>query len=183
MEGDQQGRGLSRFIIEAMAAAGRAAGLGPLIAPVRPSWKDRYPLIPIAAYAAWRRHDGLPFDQWMRVHARLGAAVLRPDSSHIMGTKIQNGIGGSGDFARNAYISFFLSPSMAKGTMISSIVPMASHVDHTEHDVDVIVTEQGLADLRGLTPRRRARKIIDNCAHPIFRAALNDYFERALATS
>ena len=105
------------------------------------------------------------------------------NSSHIMGTKIQNGIGGSGDFARNAYISFFLSPSMAKGTMISSIVPMASHVDHTEHDVDVIVTEQGLADLRGLAPRRRARKIIDNCAHPNFRAALDDYFERALATS
>ncbi len=79
VEGDQQGRGLSRLIIEAMAAAARAAGLGPLIAPVRPSWKDRYPLISIAAYATWRRHDGLPFDPWMRVHARLGAAVLRPE--------------------------------------------------------------------------------------------------------
>jgi len=79
VEGDQQGRGLSRVIIEAMAAAARRAGLGPLIAPVRPSWKDRYPLIPIAAYATWRRHDGLPFDPWMRVHARLGAAVLRPE--------------------------------------------------------------------------------------------------------
>ena len=105
------------------------------------------------------------------------------NSSHIMGTRIQNGIGGSGDFARNAYISFFLSPSVAKDSRISSIVPMASHVDHTEHDVHVIVTEQGLADLRGLPPRRRARKIIENCAHPDFRAALDDYFERALATS
>jgi succinyl-CoA:acetate CoA-transferase len=105
------------------------------------------------------------------------------NSSHIMGTRIQNGIGGSGDFARNAYLSIFVSPSVAKGGAISSIVPMASHVDHTEHDVHVIVTEQGVADLRGLAPRRRARKIIDNCAHPDFRAALDDYFQRALATS
>ncbi len=105
------------------------------------------------------------------------------NSSHIMGTRIQNGIGGSGDFARNAYLAIFVSPSLAKGGAISSIVPMASHVDHTEHDVHVIVTEQGVADLRGLAPRRRARKIIDNCAHPDFRAALDDYFQRALATS
>jgi hypothetical protein len=62
-----------------MVTAARRAGLGPLIAPVRPSWKDRYPLIPIAAYAAWQRGDGLPFDPWMRVHARLGAGVLRPE--------------------------------------------------------------------------------------------------------
>jgi succinyl-CoA:acetate CoA-transferase len=105
------------------------------------------------------------------------------NSSHIMGTRIQNGIGGSGDFARNAYLAIFVSPSVAKGGAISSIVPMASHVDHTEHDVHVIVTEQGVADLRGLAPRRRARKIIDNCAHPGFRAALSDYFERALKVS
>jgi succinyl-CoA:acetate CoA-transferase len=105
------------------------------------------------------------------------------NSSHIMGTRIQNGIGGSGDFARNAYISLFVSPSVVKGGAISSIVPMASHVDHTEHDVQVIVTEHGVADLRGLAPRRRARKIIDNCAHPDFRAALDDYFQRALKTS
>lgn len=85
VEGDQQGRGLSRLIIQAMAAAARGAGLDPLIAPVRLSWKDRYPLIPIAAYATWRRADGLPFDPWMRVHARLGAAVLRsePQSMQI----------------------------------------------------------------------------------------------------
>lgn len=42
---------------------------------------------------------------------------------------------------------------------------MVSHVDHTEHDVDILVTEQGLADLRGLAPRERARAIIDNCVH------------------
>ena len=105
------------------------------------------------------------------------------NSTHLLGTRIQNGIGGSGDFARNAYISIFASPSVAGGGAISSIVPMASHVDHTEHDVQVIITEQGVADLRGLAPRRRARKIIDNCAHPDYRAALDDYFQRALATS
>jgi succinyl-CoA:acetate CoA-transferase len=105
------------------------------------------------------------------------------NSSHIMGSKIQNGIGGSGDFARNAHISIFVSPSRAKRGAISCIVPMASHVDHTEHDVHVIVTEQGVADLRGLAPRRRARKIIDNCAHPAYRPALDDYFDRALAAS
>ncbi|MFL6096972.1 MAG: acetyl-CoA hydrolase/transferase C-terminal domain-containing protein, partial [Blastococcus sp.] len=84
-----------------------------------------------------------------------------------------------GDFARNAYISFFVTPSTAKGGAISSIVPMVSHVDHTEHDVHVIVTEQGLADLRGLAPRRRARLLIDNCAHPDYRPLLDDYLERA----
>jgi succinyl-CoA:acetate CoA-transferase len=77
------------------------------------------------------------------------------NSTHVMGSRIQNGIGGSGDFARNAYISMFVSPSVAKGGAISCIVPMVSHVDHTEHDVNVVVPEQGLADLRGLPPRRR----------------------------
>jgi succinyl-CoA:acetate CoA-transferase len=101
------------------------------------------------------------------------------NSTHLMGSRIQNGIGGSGDFARNAYISFFVTPSTAKGGAISSIVPMASHVDHTEHDTHVIVTEQGLADLRGLPPRRRARMLIDNCAHPDYRPMLEDYVERA----
>jgi succinyl-CoA:acetate CoA-transferase len=103
------------------------------------------------------------------------------NSTHLMGSRIQNGIGGSGDFARNAYISFFVSPSTAKGGAISSIVPMVSHVDHTEHDVHVIVTEQGLADLRGLAPRRRARLLIDRCAHPDYRPLLEDYFDRALS--
>ena len=103
------------------------------------------------------------------------------NSTHVMGTKMMNGIGGSGDFTRNGYVSIFLSPSTAKGGKISAIVPMSSHVDHTEHDVQVIVTEQGLADLRGLSPRKRARVIIDNCAHPDYRDALHDYLDRAEA--
>jgi succinyl-CoA:acetate CoA-transferase len=103
------------------------------------------------------------------------------NSTHVMGSSIQNGIGGSGDFARNACISMFMTPSTARDGAISCLVPMVSHVDHTEHDVHVIVTEQGLADLRGLSPRRRARQIIGNCAHPDYRGALQDYFDRALA--
>ena len=105
------------------------------------------------------------------------------NSTHIRGTSIMNGIGGSGDFARNAYLSIFMTPSSAKGGSVSCIVPMASHVDHTEHDVQVIVTEQGLADLRGLAPRQRARLLIENCAHPDFRPALRAYFARALRES
>ncbi len=105
------------------------------------------------------------------------------NSTHVMGTSIMNGIGGSGDFARNAYIAMFLTPSIAKDGAISSIVPMVSHVDHTEHDVHVIITEQGVADLRGLAPRRRAQKIIDQCAHPDYRPMLQDYFDRASAST
>jgi len=89
------------------------------------------------------------------------------------------GIGGSGDFARNAYYSFFVSPSVAKDGAISCIVPMVSHHDHTEHDVMFVVTEQGMADLRGKSPRQRARLIIDHCAHPDYREMLRDYYERA----
>lgn len=103
------------------------------------------------------------------------------NSTHVMGSSIMNGIGGSGDFARNAYISIFMTPSQAKNGQISCIVPMASHVDHTEHDVQVIVTEQGLADLRGLSPNQRAKVIIEKCAHPDFRPALLDYHERAMS--
>lgn len=102
------------------------------------------------------------------------------NSTHVMGSSILNGIGGSGDFARNAYLSIFMTPSTAKGGTISCIVPMVSHVDHTEHDTQVIVTEQGLADLRGLSPTQRARVLIEKCAHPDYRPALQDYFERAL---
>jgi succinyl-CoA:acetate CoA-transferase len=104
------------------------------------------------------------------------------NSTHIMGSSIQNGIGGSGDFARNAYIAMFLTPSTAKNGAISCLVPMVSHVDHTEHDVHVIITEQGVADLRGRPPRRRARQIIEHCAHPDYRPALLDYLDRATAT-
>ena len=105
------------------------------------------------------------------------------NSTHIMGSKMQNGIGGSGDFTRNAYISVFVSPSLAKGGDISAIVPMVSHHDHTEHDVQVIITEQGLADLRGLSPKQRAKVIIENCAHPDYRDMLLDYVEHAAAVA
>jgi len=105
------------------------------------------------------------------------------NSTHVAGSRMMNGIGGSGDFARNGYLSVFMSPSTAKNGAISSIVPMASHVDHTEHDSMVVVTEQGLADLRGLSPKQRARTIIANCAHPDYRPLLWDYFERACRDS
>ncbi|MDF2564254.1 MAG: succinate CoA transferase [Massilibacillus sp.] len=101
------------------------------------------------------------------------------NSTHIMGSKMMNGIGGSGDFARNAYLTCFFSTSTAKDGAISAIVPMCSHIDHTEHDTDIFVTEIGLADLRGLSPRERARVIINNCAHPDYRPMLLDYLERA----
>jgi succinyl-CoA:acetate CoA-transferase len=103
------------------------------------------------------------------------------NSTHVNGTQMMNGIGGSGDFARNAYISIFVTKSLAKGGRISSVVPMVAHVDHTEHDVDIIVTENGLADLRELAPRERAQKIIAHCVHPSYRAELQDYFDRAVA--
>jgi succinyl-CoA:acetate CoA-transferase len=105
------------------------------------------------------------------------------NSTHVLGSRIQNGIGGSGDFARNAYISIFMTPSTAKGGKISAIVPQASHVDHINQDVQVIVTEQGLADLRGLSPKERAQVIIANCAHPDYRPLLEDYYARALKGS
>jgi succinyl-CoA:acetate CoA-transferase len=101
------------------------------------------------------------------------------NSTHVMGSRIQNGIGGSGDFARNGYLSIFMAPSIAQKGTISTIVPMVSHVDHTEHDVQVLVTENGLADLRGLSPRQRAHLIIEKCANLDFKAQLLDYLNRA----
>ena len=101
------------------------------------------------------------------------------NSTNIMGSRMMNGIGGSGDFTRNAYLSIFTTVSTAKNDDISSIVPFVSHIDHTEHDVDVIVTEQGIADLRGLSPRERARSIITNCVHPDYKEKLMDYLNRA----
>ena len=105
------------------------------------------------------------------------------NSTHVMGSCIMNGIGGSGDFARNAFVSIFMTPSTAKGGAISAIVPMASHVDHINQDVQVIVTEQGLADLRGLDPKQKAELIIEKCAHPAYRDMLRDYYERAKKSS
>lgn len=101
------------------------------------------------------------------------------NSTHVAGTGMMNGIGGSGDFARNSRLSLFVSKSVAKGGAISSVVPMVSHVDHTEHDVDILVTEWGLADLRGLAPRERAPRIIERCTHPDYRPQLRAYFEQA----
>jgi hypothetical protein len=76
---ERQGGGVSRLVVETMARLAVHVGLEALVAPVRPSWKDRYPLIPIDQYAAWSREDGLPFDPWLRVHVRLGATILRPE--------------------------------------------------------------------------------------------------------
>lgn len=103
------------------------------------------------------------------------------NSTHVCGTKMMNGIGGSGDFARNARLGIFITKSIAKDGNISSIVPFVSHVDHTEHDVDVIVTEQGYADLRGLAPRQRVEVIIENCVHPMYKKQLWEYYTEALA--
>jgi succinyl-CoA:acetate CoA-transferase len=101
------------------------------------------------------------------------------NSTHVGGTHMMNGIGGSGDFARNAHLSVFVTKAAAKAGAISSVVPMVSHVDHTEHDTDIFVTEHGLADLRGLAPRERARQVIYNCSEPVYRDMLWDYFQRA----
>jgi acyl-CoA hydrolase len=101
------------------------------------------------------------------------------NSTHFFGTQIMNGLGGSGDFERNAFLSIFMCPATAKGGRISTVVPMCSHVDHSEHSVQVIVTEQGLADLRGLSPISRAGRIIDRCAHPAYRDYLHHYLEKS----
>lgn len=97
------------------------------------------------------------------------------NSTHVLGTKMMNGIGGSGDFTRNSYISIFSCPSVSKGGAISNIVPMVAHQDHSEHSVDVLVTDQGIADLRGKDPVQRAEVIIENCAHPDYKSLLRDY--------
>ena len=101
------------------------------------------------------------------------------NSSYVDGSILMNGVGGSGDFCQNSGLSVFITKSTAKNGQISCIVPIASHVDHTNKTVQVIVTEQGVADLRGLDVIERARCIIDNCAHPKFRPALNKYLRKA----
>lgn len=97
------------------------------------------------------------------------------NSSHVYGTQAINGIGGSGEFTRNSYISFLMTPSIAKGGKISAIVPMCPHIDNNEHSVQIIVTEQGLADLRGLGPTHRAQVLIEKCAHPKYKDYLRKY--------
>jgi len=97
------------------------------------------------------------------------------NSTHVLGRQMVNGIGGSGDFARNAFLSIFTCPSTAKGGKISTIVPMVSHLDSSEHSVQIVITEQGVADLRFKSPSQRAHAIIENCAHPDYRGLLRDY--------
>jgi len=99
------------------------------------------------------------------------------NSTHVCGTDLVNGIGGSGDFMRNAYLSIFMAPSVVKDGRISTVVPMVTHPDHNEHSVQVFVTEQGLADLRGLGPREKTKTIINKCAHPDYRDYLQRYVQ------
>jgi acetyl-CoA hydrolase len=116
---------------------------------------------------------------------RLGVIAINPaievdiygnvNSSHLFGTDIMNGIGGSGEFTRNSYLSIIMCPSTVMGGRISCVVPMSPHVDSNEHSVQAIVTEQGFADVRGIGPMQRARKIIANCAHPAYRDYLYAY--------
>jgi succinate CoA transferase len=101
------------------------------------------------------------------------------NSTHVNGSQMMNGLGGSGDFCRNAYLSIFLCPSIQKGGALSAIVPMVTHVDHSDHSVRVIVTEQGVADLRGLSPTQRAQRIIENCVHPDYKEIMWDYLKIA----
>ena len=99
------------------------------------------------------------------------------NSTHVNGTRMMNGIGGSGDFARNGYLSIFTTPSTAKDGKISAFVPMVSHLDHSEHSVKIIITEYGIADLRGKSPRQRAEEIIEKCVHPDYKPLLREYLE------
>ena len=105
------------------------------------------------------------------------------NSTLVNGSRMINGIGGSGDFIRNSYLSIMHSPSTRPSktdpTGISCVVPFVTHVDHTEHDLDILVTEQGLADLRGLSPRERAKEIIAKCVHPDYQPIMQEYFERS----
>ena len=105
------------------------------------------------------------------------------NSSHVCGSSIMNGIGGSADFSRNCLLGFFMAPSTAKNGAISTIVPFVTHLDHSDHETHIFVTEQGLADLRGLDPVSRAHKIIENCAHPDYRQQLNDFLDYSMRSS
>lgn len=102
------------------------------------------------------------------------------NSTHVLGKNLMNGIGGSGDFTRSAYISIFTCPSTAKDGKISTIVPHASHMDHSEHSVQAVITDQGYANLRCLDPKMRALAIINKCAHPTYRDDLQGYYESAI---
>lgn len=100
------------------------------------------------------------------------------NSTKICGTKMMNGIGGSADFTDNAYLSIFTCGSTTKGGSISSIVPFASHIDHTNHFVDAVITEYGVADLRRKSDLQKAVELI-KVAHPDYRPLLQDYLAMA----
>ncbi len=104
------------------------------------------------------------------------------NSTHIIGKGIENGIGGSGDFARNSAYTIFMSPATAKDGKISAIVPFCTHIDHTEHEVNGVVTEFGFADLRAKSPKQKAQEVIAKCVHPDYKPLLNDYVKRAFAS-
>jgi succinyl-CoA:acetate CoA-transferase len=140
-------------------------------------YKDRLVLRPqeISNYPEIIRRLGI-----IAVNTALEADIYgNVNSTHVMGSNMMNGIGGSGDFARNAYLSVFATKSVAKGGKISSIVPMVAHTDHASQDVDILVTEIGLADLRGLAPRERAQAIINHCVAEPYRQMLRDYVAEA----
>ncbi|SDK56379.1 succinyl-CoA:acetate CoA-transferase [Natronorubrum texcoconense] len=99
------------------------------------------------------------------------------NSTHVDGSRVLNGVGGSGDFNRNAALSITTLPSR-HGAETSCIVPMCPHVDHSEHDISVVITEQGVADLRGRSPRERSRLLIEHCGHPQFVDDLEAYVAR-----
>jgi hypothetical protein len=84
----RQGTGLSGQMLQGMRALARERRMRAVIACVRPTWKERYPLVPIERYATWTRDDGLPFDPWMRLHARLGGRIVRavPNAMTIRGS-------------------------------------------------------------------------------------------------
>ena len=103
------------------------------------------------------------------------------NASHIAGSQVVNGLGGGANFAQNAELSVLVIPSANAERTISHIVPMVPHVDIGEHDVDILVTDQGLADLRGRDEVERARLIINRCAHPDYQDMLRGYLKRALA--
>ncbi|SDR28034.1 acetyl-CoA hydrolase/transferase C-terminal domain-containing protein [Natronobacterium texcoconense] len=105
------------------------------------------------------------------------------NSTHVKGSRLINGIGGSGDFNRNAVLSICALPSTLSDGDISRIVPKTFHVDHTEHDVDIFVTEHGVADIRGCSPLERAELIIEQCADPSYRDDLREYLEAAAESS
>lgn len=100
------------------------------------------------------------------------------NSTKICGTKMMNGIGGSADFASSAYLSIFTCGSTTKGGAISSIVPFASHIDHTNHYIDAVITEYGVADLRHKSDMEKAEALI-NVAHPDYQPLLRDYMKYA----